>query len=302
MSRRVGGVVAAALSCVLLAPVARASPGRQSWVASYNGPASSVDEAKAAVVSPDGTRVFVTGESAGFGTNDDYDDATVAYNAATGGQLWAARYDGPAHGLDEAGGIGVAPDGSKVFVTGYVSTTGSPEAATVAYDAATGSRVWVALYDGVGHGASAGGLGVSPDGSRVYISGDSYDGPPYYLHRYATVAYDAASGSLIWATRHARPGSDQNDAGLLQVSPDASRVFVAGTTFASTAFDYTTVAYDASTGHALWASSYNGPGLAFDFPFSLAVSPDGSKVFATGYSDAPNTGDDYATVAWDAVM
>ena len=52
--------------------------------------------ANAVAVSPNGSTVIVTGSS--IGTNDSYDYATVAYNAATGAQRWAKRYDGPGSG------------------------------------------------------------------------------------------------------------------------------------------------------------------------------------------------------------
>jgi hypothetical protein len=40
--------------------------------------------------------------------------------AAPGSRLlWVSGYDGPAHADDVADAIGVSPDGSTVFVTGY---------------------------------------------------------------------------------------------------------------------------------------------------------------------------------------
>ena len=65
-------------------------------------------------VRPDGSQVFVTGESSGNGGYT-YDYATIAYDAATGTKLWTQRYPGSPDG---AHAIAVSPDGSQLFVTG----------------------------------------------------------------------------------------------------------------------------------------------------------------------------------------
>jgi DNA-binding beta-propeller fold protein YncE len=117
--RRLGvSVVAVTIAGAMLAPAAIASPGSELWVKRYNGPASSFDGARAVAVSPDGSRVFVTGASDGSpDTANDY--ATIAYDAATGSRLWLARFNGSAADLNDAArAIAVSPDGSTVFVTG----------------------------------------------------------------------------------------------------------------------------------------------------------------------------------------
>ena len=122
------------------------APGSQVWVQRYNGPGNSFDEASSVAVSPGGSRVFVTGESRGT-TTTDY--LTVAYSAATGARLWAARYNGPGNGGDTAFSVAVSPGGSRVFVTGGSRGTRSgADYATVAYRAATGARLWAARYNG----------------------------------------------------------------------------------------------------------------------------------------------------------
>ncbi len=51
--------------------------GAQRWGVPYDGPGHRADRGKSIVVSPDGTRVFVTGDSGGMGTA--WDISTVAY-------------------------------------------------------------------------------------------------------------------------------------------------------------------------------------------------------------------------------
>ena len=137
----------------------------------YSGPGANPDDPRAVGVSPDGSKVFVTGQS---NTSASSDYATVAYDAATGTQLWAKRYNGPANFFDGANALGVSPDGSTVFVTGQSDGSVGFEYATIAYDAATGTQQWVSRFKGpTGLGNVANALGVSPDGSRVFVTGGS---------------------------------------------------------------------------------------------------------------------------------
>lgn len=63
-------------------------------MACYNGRVNSQDFASSMALSPDGSRVFVTGKSdGGRTTSDDY--ATVAYSAASGKRLGVSRYNDP---------------------------------------------------------------------------------------------------------------------------------------------------------------------------------------------------------------
>src|SRR5207248_3211696 len=130
-------------------------------------------------------------------------------------------------------------------------------------------------------------LGVSPDGSTVFITGVSAEALTGY--DYATVAYDASSGVTRWAARYSHVSSFQTEgASALGLSPDGSTVFVTG----RSDYDYATVAYDASTGASLWVARYGYPAEFNNLAFALGVSPDGSTVFVTGGSSY-----DYATVA-----
>ena len=130
-----------------------AATGTRLWARRYNGPGHGDDHAYSVAVSPDGARVFVTGASEGVG-HSAFGYATVAYNAATGAQLWARRYNGPGNGFSTAWSVAVSPGGTRVFVTGSSQGTGSgQDSATVAYSAATGAQLWAQRYNGPANGS-----------------------------------------------------------------------------------------------------------------------------------------------------
>ena len=106
------------------------------------------------------------------------------------------------------------------------------------------------------------------------------------VNDYATVAYDASSGAKLWIVRHKPPPGGNAGASSIAASPDGTQVFVTGFMDRGSfgGIDYTTVAYDASTGAMVWGSRYNGPGKGDDRADALAVNATGTKVFVTGSS------------------
>src|SRR5215475_9415237 len=160
-----------------------AATGAQLWAKRY-GPGF----ARSLAVSPTGRTVFVTGDDS-FADERSDDYITVAYNAATGAQLWAKRYNGPGNGNDTASSVTVSPSGGTVFVTGKsAGTTTKQDYATVAYNAATGAQLWAKRYNGPGNGNDfARSVTVSPAGGTVFVAGRSTrtsSGSDY-----ATIAY-----------------------------------------------------------------------------------------------------------------
>jgi hypothetical protein len=272
--------------------------GARLWTKRYDGPANSHDDAIALAVSPDGSRVFVTGYSEGLTGGGDF--ATVAYDAQTGAQRWVKRYDGPGHDYDTAYAAGVSADGSAVVVAGISSgSTAEPDYATVAYSAATGARLWVQRYqsrDNGYDGVYLHSLAMNPLGTSVFVTG--YSGSTDNLD-VATVGYDLETGSKLWSRRYAGPaGFDDVGVGV-EVSPDGSTVYISGYSRSKDSSDFVTLAYDAPTGTRMWIARYDGRVHGYDFAYALDVSPDGSRVYVTGSSNG-TTSVDFATVAYDA--
>ena len=291
-----GALVAVVIVASMIGiPSARAAGGTEHWVARFPGPGYSVDDVAGIAVSPDGSRLFVTGTVAHL---HGATFQTVSYDAS-GTQLWSSHYKGPGPYEDQAAGIAVSPDGSMVFVAGRSSTdTTKMDYITLAYDAATGARVWKKRYSsmlGLSFDEPAA-LGVSPDGSTVFVTGAADGGPAGT--DYVTVAYEASTGQQRWTARYAGPYHD--NARTLSVSPDGSAVFVSGYSVSSTALDIETIAYNAGTGAELWKARYDGPTHRKDQANAMGVSPNGSSVYVTGFSDGSNRKRDFVTIAYRA--
>lgn len=266
--------------------VANAASVPPKWVSFYTGPGARDDFGASVAVTRDGSAVFVTGNSTSASGTVDY--ATVGYDAATGTQLWASRYAGTNNSGGTATTVAVNPAGRVVFVTGYSQRKGfGTDYVTLAYNAATGKQLWLARYDGAVHSNDyAFGLVVSPDGNTVYVTGSSEGGPNASAGDYATIAYDAATGTQLWASRYQGPGHSEDIANALAVSADGSTVFVTGGSGPS----YATVAYNASNGKQLWANRQQSGAAS-----AIAVGPGGHAVYVTGTS-----GLTVATVAYNA--
>lgn len=276
--------------------------GDELWVSRFNGPDDLHDFAYRVAPSPDGSRVYVTGASEAETAFFQFDAVTVAYDAVTGAQEWMARFIGPGDWHDAGYDVAPSPDGSRVFVAGWSWTSNEAQFdyLTLAYDAGTGAQVWSALLNGPANDLdyAFAGVEVSPDGDQVYAAGWSG-------FTATTVAYDAAAGESVWATRRA-DGLGQD----LARSPNGERLYLAAVSDGN-GFDYATLALDAATGLMQWDTLWSSPGETYiDVPLAIDASPDGDRVYVTGRSPGwpgypflgfeDTTGWDYATVAVDA--
>jgi len=264
----------------------------QEWVARYNGPIDSIDEAYSIAVDNSGN-VYVTGRSGGIGITKDY--ATIKYNSS-GVQQWVARYNGPGNGRDDAYSIAVDNSGNS-YVTGFSTGLGtSYDYATIKYNSA-GTQIWVARYNGPGNGNDFAYSIVVDNSGNVYVTGGSLGNVTSYLE-YATVKYNSA-GVQLWVGRY----SSTSNFGAVAKSialDDQGNVYVTGFSYASGSdYDFATVKYN-PVGAQQWAVRYNGTGNYTDYANSIAVDGTGN-VYITGESSASGLGSaDYTTIKYNS--
>ncbi len=240
-----------------------AATGAQLWAKAYQAAGSSYSYPAAITVSPDGARVYVTGDTmSALGQGA----ATFAYDAGTGKQLWVSRYNTKGAAVS---GLTVSLDGTTVYVTGAGRVSGrQSHPAVIAYAAATGRQRWLRYYTKV----PADGGSVSPDGKTDYVTGSVYvtgSGGSSVL----TVAYQA-TGTVKWATRYNNPYGGAGG-GEVVLGPGGSNLYIVGAASNKSGhFDTATFAYRTATGKCLWLDRYNSRGGGGQ----IAMTPDGRKV------------------------
>jgi uncharacterized delta-60 repeat protein len=164
------------------------SAGGEQWIAPYDGPLNSHDEAYGIVVD-ESHNVYVTGYSRGVGTEEDY--TTIKYNSV-GVEEWVARDD--CWDLsDIATDIAIDSVGN-VYVTGRQTGSNGPyHYATIKYNP-TGVKQWIMKYYGpIGNNNSP--CAIEVDGSgNVYVTGWSIDQGG---SDYATIKYHQNNLGLV---------------------------------------------------------------------------------------------------------
>jgi uncharacterized delta-60 repeat protein len=278
------------------------SAGVQQWVARYNGPGNFFDE-PADLAIDDAGNVYVTGRSAGSGTNDDY--ATIKYNSA-GVLQWVNRYNGPGNSLDAARSLAVDEDGN-VYVTGQSTGDGTnTDYATIKLNSA-GAILWVTRYNGPGN-ATDRAQSLVIDDAYVYVTGHSA-GAGTDLD-YATIKHNITTGEVIWVSRYNGAGNGRDDATSITVD-NSGNVYVTGTIISGfdpsgdpyplEFFDWATIKYN-SVGAEQWVSIHDEGGD--DFAESVMLDNLGNVIVTGSISNSPPRLEepdlDYGTIKYNA--
>jgi hypothetical protein len=262
--------------------------GDTAWVRRYNGTGNGYDWAWGIAVDGSGN-VYVTGESWGSETSDDY--ATIKYYP-DGDTAWVRRYNGTGNDYDEASTIAV--DGSgNVYVTGVSAGSGTGlDYATIKYYP-NGDTAWVRRYNGTGNDWDEAYAIAVDDSSNVYVTGTSYGSGTYF--DFATIKY-YPDGDTAWVRRYDGPANGSDGAYAIAVDGSGNVYVTGGSAGSGTGSDFATIKYHPN-GDTAWVRRYDGPWNDYDWARAIAVDGSGN-VYVTGESYGSGTYSDYATIKY----
>ncbi|MFZ2446022.1 MAG: SBBP repeat-containing protein [Syntrophobacteraceae bacterium] len=218
---------------------------------------------------------------------------------------WVQRYSEPGKGMDNPRAVAIDASGN-IYVTG--STTGflptsSSIMTTIKYNK-SGKQIWARYYTieqilvpAYTTGANA--IALDSAGN-VYVAGymGSTTKNEYF---FLIVKYDA-DGQDVGGAGYSTPDKGFQSATGIALDSEGS-FYVTGVVpgaGGTTMTDYMTVKFNAD-GDQQWAKPYNGPGNGADYPTAIAVDQYNSRIYVTGYSQGLTSGNDYATLQYDAL-
>ena len=264
------------------------SNGVQQWISFYNGNVSGPDYGNSIAIDNSGN-VYITGKSLYSG----YDIVTVKYNT-NGIQQWAAVYNGPLNGGEDANSVTVDEFGN-VYVTGYsLASSNNIDFITIKYNS-SGVQQWVRTYNGPGHQYDEAKIISTDIAGYIYITGWSFGNGTGY--DYCTIKYNS-QGSQQWVARYNNSYNGIDEPNSMAVGNNGN-VYVTGVSQGSgTNYDFATIKYN-SAGDLQWVSRYNGTGNFIDRANSLKIDSFGN-VYVTGNSSGVNLASDYVTIKYNA--
>ena len=219
------------------------------------------------------------------------------YNLTTPGDPSTATYSGNSVALDDGNhnntlDVAFSSDGTRMYIAYYHTTSlfQPPEQYNLStpWDVSTAvpkvKKLYVAAQE-----ANVYGMYIKPDGTKLYIVGDSGD----EINEYdLSTAYDVSTAS--YNQTFSVSGQETFPKGV-EFKPDGTKMYVVGTTGDDINEYNLTTAWDISTASYNQAFSVSAQEIS---PHSVVFKPDGTKMFVSG-----STGDDIneynLSTAWD---
>ncbi len=265
---------------------------RTLWSSNYNGPGNFVDQSRAIAVDTLGS-VYVTGESQGSGTFEDY--CTIKYRPS-GDTAWVRRFNG-ADTCDFARSVAVDEQGN-VYVTGYSATSGAVYRwVTIKYDS-TGQQLWLKDFTAPGGNTALAAKVALDDAGNAYVAG-STSGIGTSLD-YTLIKY-TSTGDTLWTRRYDGPGSLRDSLMALFVD-SAGNAYVTGYSYSlaqATQEDFATIRYRPN-GDTAWVRRYDGPGHSYDWGTCVTVDMNGNVCVAGNSIGSPIFQWEWAVVKYDS--
>jgi DNA-binding beta-propeller fold protein YncE len=196
----------------------------------------------ALAVSPDGTRITITGSRClACGEDQDAINAGVTFTYSNqGALLWSQTYFGDCECAD-TNSVAMTPDGQTVYVGGADDVGLAGEFVIIAYNAVTGAMRWQRLPGPAGIVSA---IVAGPGGKNIFATGSLVDLFTDLNKGFATVRVTSA-GRFEWARHFTSPsiGETGFPAGIA-VNATGTRVYVAATSPGTESKnDFVTIAY-----------------------------------------------------------
>ncbi|PBQ34030.1 hypothetical protein CNR22_20355 [Sphingobacteriaceae bacterium] len=228
------------------------STGVQQFVYTYNG--GSFDVGNSIKVSSAGN-VYVAGVTTATSGTTAKNYIIVKLNSS-GTQQWVKTYDRGVNGDDEASDLAVDANGN-VYVTGKSkNSSGNYDIVTLKLNGSTGVTTWSTAYTGSGFDDYGVALALSPNGSYLYITGNTFNSSTGW--NIVTHALNTGSGTSYWSSPIVTNGSANATDRSNAIMMHGTDVIICGEkTNATTGLDYSVIKYSGASGTILWQNSYD---------------------------------------------
>jgi hypothetical protein len=137
-----------------------------------------------------------------------------------------------------------------LYVAGLATPASSWDFLTIKYDPSNGDTIWTHCLDYSGGSDDVARSCAVDAFGNLYVTGYTYKGGSY---NYLTVKLNAATGDTIWARMYNNAGvAYGDDYGQSCVVDHDGNLYVTGTSYNGTYYNYLTIRYNVANGDTIW--------------------------------------------------